>query len=71
MSNVGKRENLSKEGFAIMVDIENVVFSHSNTVVLEDLQPFTLYNISVSAYNGDQQGPYSRPIYVQTKEDGG
>lgn len=43
--------------------------SHSNTVVLEDLQPFTLYNISVSAYNGDQQGPYSRPIYVQTKED--
>ena len=45
-------------------------FSHSNIATLDNLQPFTLYNISVSAHSDEIQGPYSHPILVQTKEDG-
>ena len=45
-------------------------FSHSNIATVDNLQPFTLYNISVSAHSDDIQGPYSHPILVQTKEDG-
>lgn len=43
--------------------------SHSNIATLENLRAFTLYNISVSAHSDNLQGPYSRPILVQTKED--
>lgn len=43
--------------------------SHSNSAIIKELRPYTLYNISVSAHSGEVRGPYSRPIYVQTKED--
>lgn len=43
--------------------------SHSNVALLQNLLPFTRYNISVSANSDSLQGPFSIPILVQTEED--
>ncbi|XP_070178540.1 immunoglobulin superfamily DCC subclass member 3-like [Littorina saxatilis] len=43
--------------------------SHTNFATVDKLQAFTIYNISVSANSDSIQGPYSRPILAQTKED--
>ena len=40
------------------------------SVVLHDLEMYTLYSITLAAYTRVGQGPSSQPVVVQTKEDG-
>ena len=47
------------------------MFSVASTIaVLQDLVPFSVYNISVRASTGAGPGPFSAEISVRTLEDG-
>lgn len=41
-----------------------------NSVVLNDLKPFTSYKIFVAAGSKGGFGPLSQPLYIKTPEDG-
>ena len=53
--------------------MQKTVSTCNLSVVLHDLEMYTLYSITLAAYTRVGQGPSSqpsRPVVVQTKEDG-
>lgn len=50
--------------------IQKTVSTCNLSVVLHDLEIYTLYSITVAAYTRVGQGPSSQPVEVRTKEDG-
>ena len=54
---------------AIGTGVKNVT-SHSSSVVVNDLEEYVFYNISVRAYTQVGHGKFSSPITERTNEDG-
>lgn len=44
--------------------------SQPEEIVIDDLQPFSLYTVTVAATNSIGVGPFTQPEPVQTLEDG-
>lgn len=48
----------------------NSTATYLPSVVLSPLQPFTIYNLAVSAVNMNGSGPYSSPLVFITADAG-
>lgn len=50
--------------------VVNVTDASSTSHVIAGLKKYSIYNVTIAAYNGMGVGPHSEPIDVQTEADG-
>ena len=51
-------------------DITIQLFTSSTTLIVDSLEPFTVYNTTIAAQTAVGAGPYSIDLFAKTKEDG-
>ena len=60
--------------FVNVTNVENGIavqlFTSSTALIVDSLEPFTVYNITIAAQTAVGAGPYSIDLFTKTKEDG-